>query len=148
MTIPKTYINVKTFFERYERVFMKGLREEPDVNDVSALYASEFIAASPAGLKTGKNDDQLKQVMAQGYARYRAIGTKEMRIRDVRISSLDELHCIAHVAWTATYAREQQPDVAIDFEVHYLIQQLHQDPRIFGWVSGDEEGLLRNHGII
>jgi hypothetical protein len=148
MTNPKTYMNVRTFFEHYERVFMKALREELDMNEVSALYASEFIAASPAGVKTGKNDDQLKQVMAQGYVRYRAIGTKEMRIRDVRISSIDELHCIAHVAWTATYARKNQADVAIDFDVHYLVQLLNQEPRIFGWVSGDEEGLLRKHGII
>ena len=42
-----------------------------DMDEVASLYASEFIAASPAGVMAGKNDDQLKQVMAQGY---RAIG--------------------------------------------------------------------------
>jgi len=52
---------------------------------------------------TGKNDNQLKQVMAQGYA--------------------------------------------IDFDVHYLVQKLDGDPKIFGWVSGDEQALLRKHGI-
>jgi hypothetical protein len=31
----------------------------------------------------GENDEQLKQLMAQGYARYRAMATKEMRIRNV-----------------------------------------------------------------
>ena len=75
------------------------------MTEVAALYASEFIAASPAGVVTGKNDDQLKQVMAQGYERYRAMGTKEMRIRDIRVSPMDEHHCVAHVAWTAHYAR-------------------------------------------
>jgi hypothetical protein len=34
------------------------------MDEVAALYASEFTAASPAGVTTGKNDDQLKQVMA------------------------------------------------------------------------------------
>ena len=57
----------------------------------------------------GKNDHQLEQLMAQGYERYRAIGTKEMRIRNVRISPIDDHHCVAHVGWTATYAREEQP---------------------------------------
>jgi hypothetical protein len=53
------------------------------------------------------------------------------------------------VAWTATYARPSQPDVAIDFEVHYLVQQLDgAPPQVFGWVSGDEQALLRQHGIV
>ena len=139
---------VRKFFERYERCFNRALGGALDVADVAALYASEFIAASPAGVLAGKNDDQLKQVLAQGYERYRAIGTKEMRIRDVRLSSIDDYHCVAHVAWTATYARKHQPDTAIDFDVHYFVQTLDGKPKVFGWVSGDEQALLRKHGII
>ncbi len=73
--------SVRKLFERYERVFNAALHGDVDMDDVAALYAADFIAASPAGVMTGKNDEQLKQVMAQGYARYRAIGTKEMRMR-------------------------------------------------------------------
>src|SRR5688500_4912894 len=98
--------SVRKFFERYERFFNQSLGGDADMDEVAGLYAFEFIAASPAGVTTGKNDDQLKQVMAQGYARYRAIGTKKMRVREVRISSIDQHHCVAHVAWTATYARK------------------------------------------
>jgi hypothetical protein len=148
MRAGQMHANMRAFFERYERAFKKALGGEPDMAEISSFYAAEFIAASPAGVISGKNDDQLKQVMAQGYARYRAIGTKEMRIRDINISPLDELHCVAHVAWTASYARDHQPDVAIDFEVHYLVQQLKQESRIFGWVSGDEQEQLRKHGIV
>lgn len=140
--------SVRRLFERYGNVFNQSLGGNMDMDEVAALYASEFIAASPAGVMTGKNDDQLKQVMAQGYARYRAIGTKEMRIRNVRLSSIDDHHCIAHVAWTAIYVRKDQPDVAIDFDVHYFIQKLEGEPKVFGWVSGDEQALLKKHGII
>jgi hypothetical protein len=140
--------SVRKFFERYETFFNQSLGGDTDMDEVAALYASEFIAASPAGVMTGKNDDHLKQVMAQGYARYRAIGTKDMRIRDVRLSPIDDHHCVAHVAWTATYARKDQPDAAIDFDVHYFVQQLDGEPKVFGWVSGDEQALLRQHGII
>ena len=140
--------SVRKFFERYERFFNQSLDGDTDMDEVAALYASEFIAASPAGVMTGKNDDQLRQVMTQGYARYRAMGTKKMRIRDVRLSPIDEHHCLAHVAWTATYVRKGQPDVAIDFDVHYFVQKLDGEPRVFGWVSGDEDALLRKHGII
>ena len=118
------------------------------MDEVAGLYASEFIAASPAGVMTGKNDDQLRQVMAQGYARYRAMGTKEMRIRAVRVSPIDDRHCLAHVAWAAHFARNNNEDVAIDFEVHYFIQSLDGEPKVFGWVSGDEEEVLRTHGIV
>ena len=140
--------SVRKLFERYERVFNAALHGDVDMDDVAELYAADFIAASPAGVMTGKNDEQLKQVMAQGYARYRAIGTKEMRIRGLRISPMDERHCVAHVAWRATYARNDKPDVTIDFDVHYLVQQLSGEPKVFGWVSGDEQAVLKEHGIV
>ncbi|UIJ47078.1 nuclear transport factor 2 family protein [Sphingomonas cannabina] len=139
--------SVRKLFARYESAFNRALGGDIDMDAVAALYAPEFIAASPAGVMAGKNDDRLKEVMAQGYARYRAIGTKDMRIRNVRVSPMDGHHCVAHVAWTAIYAREDRPDVAIDFDVHYFVQKLDGEPKVFGWVSGDEQALLRKHGI-
>jgi hypothetical protein len=139
---------VRKFFKRYESLFNRSLGGDMHMDEIATLYAPEFIAASPAGVMAGKNDDQLKQVMAQGYARYRALGTKEMRIRNVRLSAIDDNHCVAHVAWTAIYARKDQLDVGIDFDVHYFVQTLDGKPKVFGWVSGDEQALLREHGII
>jgi len=139
---------VKAFFDRYESFFNRALAGDMKADEVAALYASAFIAASPAGVMTGENDEKFRQAMAQGYAYYREIGTKEMRIRNVRTSRMDAHHCVAHVAWTATYARKGQPDVAIDFEVHYLVQMLDGQPKVFGWVTGDEQALLKERGII
>ncbi len=51
---------VRKFFEQYERFFNRSLGGDTDMDEVAALYASEFIAASPAGVMTGKNDDELK----------------------------------------------------------------------------------------
>ncbi|MBN9071610.1 MAG: nuclear transport factor 2 family protein [Rhizobiales bacterium] len=139
---------VRELFERYESFFNRSLGGKIDMNELASLYAPEFIGAAPSGVRTGKNDDQFGQVMAQGYDHYRAIGTKEMRIRDIRISPIDEFHCVAHVAWTATYARKHQPDVAIEFDVHYLVQILDgEPPKVFGWISDDEQALLKKHGI-
>ena len=140
--------SVRKLFERYERFFKQSLAGDIDNDEVESLYASAFIAASPAGVMTGKNDDQLKKVMAEGYAHYRTIGTKGMCIRGIRLSPIDEHHCVAHVAWTATYARQDQTDIAIDFDVHYFVPKLDGEPKIFGWVSGDERALLSQHGII
>ncbi len=140
--------SARKLFERYERFFNKSLKSDIDMEEVTFLYASDFITASPAGVMSGKNDDHLKQAMMKGYLRYRAIGTKEMRIRDLRISPIDEHHCVAHVAWTATFARKGGPDVAIDFDVHYFVQELNGPPKVFGWASGDEQTLLKKHGIV
>jgi hypothetical protein len=140
--------SVRKFFERYARFFNQSLAGDMDMDQGATLYASEFIAASPAGVMTGKNDERLKQIMSDGYARYRAIGTKNMRLRGVSISPIDDHHCVARVAWTATYARQDQQDVAIEFVVHYFVQELAGEPKVFGWVSGDEQALLRQHGII
>ena len=139
---------VRKFFDRYEELFRKSLRGDVDMDQVAALYASEFITASPAGVMTGKNDEQLKRTMSKGYERYRDIGTKDMRIRNIRLSPIDEHHCVGHVAWTATYARNDLLDVTIDFDVHYLIQMLADEPKVFGWVSGDEQALLKEHGVV
>lgn len=139
---------VRRFFERYERAFNQGLAGTADMDEVATLYAPEFIAASPTGVASGKNDAQLRQAMAQGYARYRALGTRAMQLRNVALSAIDGLHCLAHVAWRATYAREGADDVSIDFDVHYLVQVLDREPTVFGWVSGDEDAVLKAHGIL
>ena len=139
--------SVDHLFKRYEAFFNNSLAGNMDTDEVAALYASDFIAAGPAGVMAGKNDAQLKQFMVKAYEHYRTLGTKAMRIREVRVSPIDELHCIAHVAWTATYARDGQADTAIDFDVHYFVQRLGDEAKVFGWVSGDEQALLRKHGI-
>lgn len=140
--------SVRALFDRYERAFRRALEDKADMTEVAGFYAAEFIAASPAGVATGRNDEQLISAISQGYAHYRSIGTTDMRVRSLRITSIDAHHCLAHVAWTATYARAKGPETRIDFDVHYLVQKLAGDPSIFGWVSGDEQAVLRQHGII
>lgn len=139
---------VKALFERYERFFNRSLGGDGDLDEVESLYAAEFIAASPAGVMAGRNDDQLRQAMSRGYAHYREIGTRAMRIRDIRLSPIDAHHCVAHVAWTATYARPDLPETQIDFDVHYLVQKLAEEAKVFGWISGDEQALLKERGIV
>ncbi|MCK1638178.1 nuclear transport factor 2 family protein [Bradyrhizobium sp. 157] len=140
--------NVKDLFERYAKLFRTALRDQVDMDQVTSSYATAFVAASPAGVSVGRNDEHLKQMMRQGFENYRRIGTKDMRLRNVRIAPIDEHHCLAHVAWTAIYDRGSEVDVSIDFEVHYLVQQLEDTPKIFEWVSADERAVLKEHGII
>ena len=114
---------VRNLFARYQRFFNRALDGDVDLDEGTSFYAPAFIATSPAGVVAGKNDDQLGRIMEQGYERYRATGTKEMRMRDVRLSPMDGYHCVAHVAWTAIYSRRDSPDISIDFDVHYLCSE-------------------------
>ncbi len=139
---------VKNFFMRYEQFFMQSLNGEIDSDELSSLYAQEFIVASPLGVMTGKNDIIFQKTLAQGYEQYRKMGTQRMRVRDVSISPIDEIHCVAHVAWTATYSVEGKPNIEIDFEVHYLMQELDNELQVFGWISGNEQDLLKEYGVI
>ncbi len=45
---------LEKFFQRYERFFMQSLSGEIDGDEMSELYAPEFIAASPIGVLAGK----------------------------------------------------------------------------------------------
>ena len=140
--------SARKLFERYERFFNKSLRGPLAAADAPSLLASASLAAPPAWLMTGQHAVHSKQVMSKVYAPYRMLVTKEMRIRTPRLSPIDEHHCVAHVAWTATFARKRQPDVAIDFDVHYFVQRLDGTSKVFGWASGDEQALLKEHGIV
>jgi hypothetical protein len=133
--------------ERYQQCFAAGLDGNADLDAATAFYTDEFIAAYPGGVAGGKNDEKLKAVLAQGYERYRSIGTKAMRVRGVRVLPIDDLHCVASVGWTATFERTGHPRQDLDFDVHYLVQVRDGRPRIFGWIAGDEEGQLRALGI-
>lgn len=140
--------SVKRLFASYESFFNRSLQGEPDMGEAGELYAPEFVAASPMGVVTGRNDQEFRDNLIRGYDHYRAIGTRRMQVRDVCISPIDDLHCVAHVGWTATYMCGDGADVDIDFEVHYLVQVLGGTAKVFGWVAGDENALLKQHGII
>jgi hypothetical protein len=138
---------IKAFFERYEAFTNRALAKPVDVRECAAFFASDFIAATPAGIMGGKNDDSLVAAMEQGYRHYRDIGTKEMEIADIRLMPIDERHVLVNVDWKAVYRRTDAPNLTIDFVVHYLVRHGEEQPKIFGWIAGDEDALLRKHGI-
>ena len=67
-----------------------------------------------------------------------------MRCRSYMHLGLLRLHCVANVAWRASYEVADTQQVDIDFDVHYLMQELDGKLRIFG----NEQELLKKYGII
>lgn len=51
---------------------------------------------------------------------------------------------MAHVAASAKYSREDQSEIAIDFDVHYLVQMLEARPKAFRDGIGDRRAPLNS----
>jgi hypothetical protein len=122
--------------------------QEVDMEQGASFYATAVIGAAPAVVMVAQNDEQFRLVIKQGFEAYRGMGTKEIFNRGIEIMPIDKLQCLARVSWTAVYDRGDYPDISIGFDVHYLIQQVQETPKIFGWISGNEQDVLKEHGII
>lgn len=132
--------DLAVFFAEYEEAAHAG-----DAERSRRLYADTFVASSPAGLVTGQNDDEFAAMVVEGFARYRELGMTVMRVERVSASWLGDSHCLATVLWHSEW--EGVGDV--DFEVSYGLRGLPDEPRIFSWVSHeDEQAVMRERGIL
>ena len=138
---------VAAFFDRYAASMNRALEGKDDVDAAAGFYAQSYIAASPEGLMTGGNDEGLKTALAQGYRHYRDSGAREMRVERVDVTPLGDDHCVAHVAWCAIYERMDESTEALEFTVHYFVRREDGGLKVFGWVAGDEQAPLREHGL-
>ena len=141
---------IEVFFAEYAARFNRSLQDPPvvDVDGVLASFADCFIEASPLGVNCGKNDEQFREVIPQGYAFYRSIGTTAMNVKGVDVTPLDELHAMARVHWESRYRRQDGGEERIEFDVIYFLQTLDGQPKVFAYITGDEQKVLREHGLI
>jgi hypothetical protein len=136
------------FFQSYVDAFNRSLGDNVDEEAVTACFTECFLSASPSGVNCGRNGDEFRQVLQKGYAFYKQIGTRSMRLRGLDVTPIDELHHMVAVHYTAEYDKHGQT-ISIDFDVTYLLQTLTgHSPKIFAFVSGDELALYKERGII
>lgn len=140
--------DLEAFFDEYEARFNDALKGSPDIDATVAAFADTFIEASPKGIICGQNDEQFREAIPKGYDFYRSIGTKAMRIVWRNITPLDDYHALVKIHWQALYERPDADDEKIDFDVVYFVQMLEDTPKIFAYVTGDEQRVLKEHGLI
>lgn len=138
---------IKDLFDRYEAQTNAALAGQPDMAAVTDLYDQAFIAASPAGVIAGQKDREFRDALAAGFTRNRELGATRVEIRDLRIMPIDPIHALAHVDWRAVYDTAAG-QTQIDFTNTYLTRTDDDGSRVFGWITGDENEALREHGII
>jgi len=139
---------LEEFFREYEARFNKSLTGTIDVEATANSFADCFIGANPFGVLCSKNDDQFRIVIPQGYEFYISIGTKSMSIDSIKVSSLDEYHSMVKVHWRAFYNKRDGSEELIEFDVIYFVQIIDEKPKIFAYITGDEQGVLREKGLI
>jgi hypothetical protein len=140
---------VAAFFADYADRFNRSLAgQEVDPKEVAKSFARHFVEASPAGVHGGKNGLLFRWMIPRGFAHYRKIGTTRMHVTDIALDALDPLHALAKVHWEARYMKKDGVHERIDFDVTYLLHFEHGEPKIFAYITGDEQGMLREHGLI
>jgi hypothetical protein len=140
--------SVEAFFDAYVESFNRSLGSEVDVDGIRAYFSDCFIGAGPAGVRCGENNTDFADVLVQGYAFYRSIGTRTMAARAITTTPIDETHQMARVDYRATYDKPSGETVAINFAVTYFLAAQGQTFTIFGFVAGDEMALFRQHGLL
>lgn len=140
---------LENFFDAYEARFNDALKGLPvDLEGTTAAFADTFIEASPKGIVCGENDDTFREAIPKGYDFYRSIGTKAMRIVWRNITPLDDYHALVKIHWQGLYDKADGGEEKIDFDVIYFVQMLNAAPKIFAYITGDEQKVLQERGLI
>lgn len=140
---------VSQFFEKYEQRFNEALANpsKVDVRATADAFAEYFVESSPAGVVGGRNDEAFRQMIPKGLEYYRSIGTKSMKISSLNTTQLDDLHFMTRVHWDSRYEKESV-EMRIEFDVLYFLRCKEGRFKIFAYITGDEQKVLREHGLI
>lgn len=150
MIIPRTE-QVEEFFKAYAKRSNDALQEPPseDIEGVVASFAPFFVEASPKGVFGGHNGDVFRKMIPQGFARYREIGGRGMAITRVKVTELDDYNAMARVDWDFAYERPRDGRKGnVVFQNVYFLNFATGEPKVFAYITPDEEQAMRDHGLI
>jgi predicted ester cyclase len=138
----------RRFFAEYADRFNRSLAgEHVDAREVADSFADHFVEASPTGVNGGKNGMLFRWIIPSGFAHYRKLGTTSMNIENVEVETIDPMHALAKVHWDSSYTKKDGEHDHIEFDVTYLLHFQGAKPKIFAYITGDEEKVLRDHGL-
>lgn len=137
---------IRPFFAAYARRMNEALADPSkiDVAGTREAFARYFVGADPNGVVGGRNGLLFRLMIPRGIRYYRKIGTLAMDVADLRVTDLDDHHAMAHVDWVARYEGGKE----IPFTNIYLLQIREGVAKVFAWITGDEQQVLRDNGLI
>ena len=90
----------------------------------------------------------LKKLYRRDTKRYRSLSTKSIKVERIENHEIDDCHLIARVRWHSMCQKPGTDGTYIPSEVKYLLEKRDGDLKVFGWIKGDEEAVLKFHGIL
>lgn len=139
---------IDDFFNRYASVVNNALFGGAlDMDMITHSFADFVVGANPMGVAGGSNDENFRKSIQQGIDFYKQIGITSMNISSKEITALDEFHAMVKINWTAFYVKKSSSG-EIAFEVFYFVRDKDDTTRIFAYITGDEQGALRDHQLI
>lgn len=141
---------VRELFNDYGRISNDAL-EDPssvDIDRVVAFFAAYFVGSTPHGVLGGANDEKFREVIPKGFSHYREVGGKQMLITGIKVTPLNDLHALAEVGWDFAYVNKSGESGHIRFTNFYFITVAGGPPRIFAYITGDEEKAMKDHGLV
>ena len=150
MNAAETRRKVARFFQRYAERFQRALDDAgADTAGVVDSFADYVVGSGPAGVRGGKNGLMFKFAMGRGFAHYRKIGTVSMKVAKLDVERLDDGHVLAKVTWDSRYVRRKDgARIRIVFANRYLLRLKRGAPKIFAYITGDEQAALKKHGLV
>ena len=141
---------IEAFFDSYARRSNDALKDPPieDIDGVVQSFAPYFVESSPRGVMGGENGDDFRKMIPQGFANYRKVGGKAMRITGIDVTSLDEANVMATVDWAFDYVRPGDGvSGTVTFTNRYFLNTAGHAPKIFAYVTPDEQQAMQDHGL-
>lgn len=143
--------DVKRFFEAYAKRSNDALQNPPveDVDGTVASFAPYLVESSPQGVMGGANDAEFRKLISQGFAKYREVGGTAMRVTGIKVTELDEVNAMAIVDWEFDYKRKTDgKSGTVGFTNRYFLNLAGAAPKIFAYITPDEQQAMKDHGLI
>lgn len=147
----KQSTDLKSFFDAYAKRSNDALQNPPkeDVDGTVASFAPYLVESSPQGVMGGANNAEFRQMIGQGFAKYRDIGGTAMRVTGVKVTELDDANAMATVDWEFDYKRNKDGKTGtVGFTNRYFLNLAGDTPKIFAYITPDEQRAMKDHGLI
>jgi len=140
----------RALFEEYGRRSNEALRDPApaDFVTLAGFFAGHFIGASPQGVMGGAKDESFPEILRRGFDNYRAMGGVRFMIVTLETEALDAFTVMVRADWQFDYKRPKDGATgSIAFRNIYLVSFAGGEPKIFAWITPDEQQAMKDHGL-
>jgi hypothetical protein len=139
---------IRRFFSDYETA-CNNLLLGTDGSTVRLrkAFASDFIKADPSGSSTIANNFLFGRNVKKKFKNYKALKLQSQKIASLDIIPVDLFHYMVKVRWSCWYIKKHSVSETIEFTSTYIIQHLNNELKIFAYICGEEDRVLKERGM-